>query len=176
MITTTLSKKVLSKYKNPYFFETGTANGDCVRLALEIGFEKIFSIELDQSLQIENISKYSNEIKLNKVHLIIGDSLIELEKQILKLEKKTTFWLDAHVDFGPSGVKRCPLYEEIESISKSSIKNHTIMIDDLRILGSWWGEGIYLEKIKQKILDINSQYIFTLEDGFVENDILVAYI
>ena len=41
MITTTLSKEVLSKYLNPYFLETGTANADCVRLALEVGFKKI---------------------------------------------------------------------------------------------------------------------------------------
>ena len=55
MIKTTLPKEVLTKYLNQYFVETGTANGDCVRLALETGFKKVFSIELDENLQNENI-------------------------------------------------------------------------------------------------------------------------
>ncbi len=113
MITTTLSKEVLSKYLNPYFLETGTANGDCIKLALEVGFEKIFSIELDESLQNENIQKYQFFINEGKIDLITGDSLWEMSNIIPSLDKPTTFWLDAHQDFGPKGTKRCPLYEEI---------------------------------------------------------------
>jgi hypothetical protein len=176
MIKTTLLKEVLVKYPNKYFVETGTANGDCVRIALECGFQKVFSVELDVDLQTENIKNYQPFIKQNKVNLVIGDSLFELCNLITKLDAKTTFWLDAHQDFGPKGVKRCPLYEEIECIKNSSIKTHTIMIDDLRMLGHWWGEGVDLDTLKNKILEINTEYKFTLEDGHVPNDILVAYI
>jgi len=176
MIETTLSHEVLSKYKNPYFLETGTANGDCVRLALEVGFEKIFSIELDALLQVENIQKYQTLINENKIVLITGDSLIELTNIISSLDKPTTFWLDAHVDHGPTGIKRCPLYEELDAIKTSIIKTHTILIDDMRMLGSWWGEGISVDELKKRILEINSEYKFTFENGFIVNDILVAYI
>lgn len=176
MIETTLSHEVLSKYKNPYFLETGTANGDCVRLALEVGFEKIFSIELDALLQVENIQKYQTLINENKIILITGDSLIELTNIISSLDKPTTFWLDAHVDHGPTGIKRCPLYEELDAIKTSIIKTHTILIDDMRMLGSWWGEGISVDELKKRILEINSEYKFTFENGFIVNDILVAYI
>ena len=176
MIKTTLTKNVLEKYLNPYFFETGTANGDCVRLALEMNFERIFSIELDQELQNENLTKYKNEIKEGTVNLITGDSLVELDNVINSLDKPTTFWLDAHVDFGPKGIKRCPLYEELNSIGKSSIKKHTILIDDVRMFGTWWGEGIFINELKSKILKINTEYKFVFENGFEPNDILVAYI
>lgn len=177
MITTTLSKEVLLKYLNPYFLETGTANGDCVRLALEVGFEKIFSIELDETLQKENICNYQSFINEGKVNLIIGDSLWELIDIIPKLDKSTTFWLDAHVDFGPMGTKRCPLYEELSAIKMSNIKTHTILIDDMRMLGHWWGEGIDIDGLKNKILEINPNYKFTFEDnGCAPNDILVAYL
>jgi hypothetical protein len=176
MIKTTLSHEVLSKYKNPYFLETGTANGDCVRLALEVGFDKIFSIELDASLQTENIQKYQTLVNENKILLTTGDSLIELINIIPSLDKPTTFWLDAHVDHGPTGIKRCPLYEELETIKTSTINTHTILIDDMRMLGSWWGEGISIDELKKRILEINSEYKFTFENGFVVNDILVAYI
>jgi hypothetical protein len=176
MITTTLPKEVLLKYLNPYFLETGTANADCVRLALEIGFEKIYSIELDNTLQNENIIKYQSQINDGKIKLINGDSLWELTNLIPELDKPTTFWLDAHVDFGPMGTKKCPLYEELSSIKMSNIKTHTILIDDMRILGGHWGEGISIEGLKDKLLEINSEYKFTFEDGFAPNDILVAYL
>jgi hypothetical protein len=176
MITTTLSKEVLSKYLNPYFVETGTANADCVKLALEMGFEKVISIELDETLQRQNIQTYQSLINTGRVDLIIGDSLWEIINIVPKLDKPTTFWLDAHVDFGPMGAKKCPLYEELSAIKSSSIKSHTILIDDMRILGGHWGEGISIEVLKNKLLEINPNYLFTLENGFAPNDILVAYL
>ena len=174
MITTTLPREVLLKYLNPYFLETGTADADCVRLALEVGFEKIYSIELDSTLQDQNIIKYQSQISEGKVKLINGDSLLELNSIIPELDKPTTFWLDAHVDFGPMGIKKCPLYEELLAIKKSPIKTHTILIDDMRILGGHWGEGISIDELKNKLLEINPYYKFTLEDGFAPKDILVA--
>jgi len=177
MIQTTLSHQVLSKYKNPYFLETGTADGDCVRLALNVGFEKIYSIELDESLQSKNAIQYKSEIESGIVTLITGDSIVEVGNTVILLDKPTTFWLDAHVDFGPMGIKKCPLYEELESIKQSKIKTHTIMIDDVRIFGQHWGESITLEKLKEKILEINVDYKFTFEDNqYAPKDILVAYL
>lgn len=176
MITTTLSKQVLTKYLNPYFLETGTANGDCVKLALEVGFEKVFSIELDERLQNENINTYQSYIQEGKLSLIVGDSLWELTNVVPSLDKPTTFWLDAHQDFGPKGVKRCPLYEELLAIKHSKVKTHTILIDDMRMLGQWWGEGINIDELKNRILDINPNYNITFEDGFVPKDILVAFL
>ena len=176
MITTTLSKEVLSKYPNPYFLETGTANGDCVRLALEMGFSKIFSIELDESLQKENIQKYKLFVDSGRINLVTGDSLQEISNITPSLDKSTTFWLDAHQDFGPKGVKRCPLYEELSAIKYSNIKTHTILIDDMRMLGQWWGEGISVGELKERILEINPNYKFTFEDGFTSSDILAAFV
>lgn len=176
MIKTTLKKEVLEKYKNPYFLETGTANADCVRLALEVGFEKIFSIEIDDTLQSENIKNYEKQIQSGVVDLITGDSLLVISSLIKQIDKPTTFWLDAHVDFGPNGVKRCPLYEELDAIATSNIKTHTILIDDMRILGQHWGEGISLDELKRKLLIINQNYKFTFENGHAINDILVAFL
>jgi hypothetical protein len=173
----TLKENVLSKYKNNYFFETGTYLGDSVELALKLGFDKVISIEIDADLQKTNFLKFEEEIKQNRVSLIVGDTLLVMEELVENLDKKTTFWLDAHVDLGISGLKRCPLYDEIRMISKSQIKDHTILIDDLRCFGGGlWGEGIHLDEIKRLILEINEDYKFSLEDGHIPNDILVAYV
>jgi hypothetical protein len=174
MITTTLKKNVLEKYLSPYFFETGTANGDAVRQAIEMGFEKIYSIEIDESLYKQNCEKFKEHIDSGRVILILGDSLMKMKEVIPMLDKPTTFWLDAHVDFGPKGIKNCPLYEELESIKSSKINNHKILIDDVRIFGNHWGVGIEMEKLKNIILEINPTYNIVLENGHVPKDILSA--
>jgi hypothetical protein len=176
MIKTTLSQIVIEKYKNPYFFETGTAYADCVNLAVSNGFEKVFSVELNQSLQEKNKINLHDKIEEGKVVLITGDSLTVLKEYISQLDKRTTFWLDAHVDDGPCGIKKCPLYEELDAIATSPIKNHTILIDDMRILGSHWGEGISVETLKEKITSINPEYKFQFENGHEANDILAAWV
>ena len=178
MIQTTLPREVINRYSNPYFFETGTANGACILLALSCGFEKIFSVEIEEERQLENSKTFSKEILGNKVKLYTGDSLLLFPEMVKELDKSTTFWLDAHVDEGKAGVKKCPLYEELETIAMSPIKTHTIMIDDISYFGTknHWGDGISLDTIREKILQINPNYNFAFENGHVPNDILVAHL
>lgn len=175
---TTLKKKVLMNYKSPYFFETGTLHGEAIKLALELGFEKIFSIEIDEKLFLENSKRFEEEIISGKVNLFLGDT-IKIMPQILtnKIDKKTTFWLDAHVDGGPTGLKKCPLYEEIDFIKKTNINHHSILIDDIRCFGGgWWGEGISLETLEEKLREVNNNYNIKKEDGHIPQDVLVAYL
>jgi len=173
----TLKEKVLIKYMNPIFFETGTYLGDSVELALKVGFSKIISIEIEEYLQKENTKKFQQQINEGKVTLITGDTILVMEDIIKRINQPTTFWLDAHVDLGITGIKKCPLYEELDFIAKSNIKTHTILIDDVRLFGDkHWGTGINLNEIKNKILSINPNYKFTFEDGHVPSDVLVAYI
>ena len=175
-----LSKEVLSKYKNHTFFETGTYLGDSVKLAAEIGFKRIISVELEERLQERNRELFENEIKSGQVELLVGDTSLMIDSIVEGITERTTFWLDSHQDLGPQGVKKCPLYEEIDAIAKSPIKNHTIMIDDMRCIMNPniypWAEGLSTDDIINKIRNINPNYSFVLEHGITHNDILVAYI
>lgn len=173
----TLTENVLKKYITEIFIETGTYLGDSVNLALRLGFNKVISVEINKDLYDANINKFKSEIYNGKVELYNGDSLLVLDEIISKLDKKTTFWLDAHYDFGISGLKKCPLYEELLSIKKSKINDHIILIDDVRCFGNGnWGEGISLNGVIEHIMSINSDYIIEFENGIVPNDILVAKI
>ena len=174
----TLTPPVLNKYINHSFFETGTYLGDSVKLALDCGFKKVISVELMEELQNRNKEIFKEEIALDKVDLIVGDTLLILDSVIEKLTDRTTFWLDSHQDLGPSGVKKCPLYEELESIGRSTIKNHTIMIDDMRCLNGRfpWSVCITQEGIIERLKNINPEYKISYENGMIENDIMVAYI
>ena len=176
MIKTTLKKEVIQKYMSPYFFETGTANGDAVRLALEVGFEKIFSVEIDENLYNENCEKFKKEIDEKRVFLFLGDTFYLLPEIIEKhIDKQCTFWLDAHQDFGPGGVKRCPLLDELDHIKNKKELNHVFLIDDRRMFGGdWWGAGITEDIVINKIKEIDQEYIITFEDGIQPNDVITA--
>lgn len=173
-MNTTLRHSVIAKYKNPYFIETGTGTGECVRLALSMGFKKVISIEIDPIRQEENKKKFAKYIADGRVTLITGDSITELDKLMSSIDSPATFWLDAHVDEGPCGIKKCPLYEELDSIAKNPIKQHTILIDDMRILGTHWGSNISQAELILKLKQINENYKISYEDGCAPNDILVA--
>ena len=124
----------VSKYKKDLsvFIETGTANGDGVQVALNLGFEKIYSIELSESLYSNCKSRFADK---DNVHLICGSSEVELPKLLETIDEPFLLWLDAHTSGGPYIGEFMDLYlpKEISSIIKFSdkFKNSVIMIDDM---------------------------------------------
>ena len=159
---------------NPVFIETGSYAGDGIKNAIFSGYEEIHSIEL--------VEKHYQFCKSHfqftpNVNLCLGDSVAELPSILSKLDKSATFWLDAHYSGGDTTFKDTltPLIRELVAIKNHPIKNHTILIDDLR---EWQREfpaiGFGLKEIKEIILDINPDYVFSFADGQVANDILVA--
>jgi hypothetical protein len=67
--------------------------------------------------------------------------------------------------------------QELDAIKEHPIKDHTIMIDDMRC----WEEpnpvhGFFKDDIYKKLEEINPDYRFEFLDGHQEKDILVAYI
>lgn len=160
------------------FIETGSMEGWTMHTALEYGFETMHGIELMQKYYDFSVDLLKNH---NNIHLWLGESPDILPKIVENLTEPATFWLDAHAS-GPSipGGKYggCPLVQEIEAISLSPCKDHVIMIDDTRLLGTH--EWDYLDK--QKVIDalyaINPNYKIVYadgeEDGTLPNDILIA--
>lgn len=169
----------LSNFVSDVFFETGTFHGETARIASDLGFKKVITIELQKYLYDLAKDKSKN---YKNIDFYIGDSPNIMREILPKIEGKITFWLDAHIDGGNKNnqtpkIRSCPLYEEIEIISNLKRKDHTILIDDLRIIGKQgWGKSTNLDILKQKIVQINKEYKFLFEDGIVEKDILVAKI
>ena len=61
--------------------------------------------------------------------------------------------------------------------------HHLILVDDLRILKEpypWnevsYGNVKFVDKIVEKILEINPNYKFGTLDGHIKDDVLLAYI
>ena len=165
------SVETFKKYLNPVFIETGSYEGHGIQHAINAGFYKIYSIEI---LPLYFNYCYDKFQKYNNVHLILGDSSVVLWDLLKNINDRITFWLDAHLSGLPS-VDSCPLLNELEIIGKHYIKNHTILIDDLRD----WNiptYGFNTETLKERILLINKDYKFSFADGYIPDDILVAYV
>ena len=128
-----------------YFVETGTHLGGSVDVALELGFDKIFSCEIMTDRYNHCMNKYENN---DNVYLWNGTSLDCFPDIVKQLDQKSLFWLDAHGEGG--GV---PTFEELDIIATSPIKNHSILIDDVPVYFSQ-----NKQELKDKILSVNPDY------------------
>jgi len=166
------SPTMLRRYLNPSFVETGTYLGEGVEAALAAGFGNILSIELSESLFADAKRKFVGD---KRVNVIQGDSSTILEPLISTITTTITFWLDAHYSFGITvkGNKMSPLVEELRAISSHPIKDHIILVDDRRFLGTEFMEPTEDEIIRE-IMAINPSYLISYEDGAIEQDIIVA--
>jgi hypothetical protein len=169
-------KGVFAKYPNRYFIETGSYLGEGLQMALDSNcFEYIYSIEL---------SPYYSELcqirflASSNVLVLQGDSAQTLPHLLLHIDAPATFWLDGHYSSGDTarGSTNTPILEELECIRQHSIKTHTLLIDDVRQFASAEFDFIELKTIIEKIYEINREYVIGFENGFVDNDILVAKI
>lgn len=134
----TITKEWLDYYKGSsnIFVETGTFHGDTTQLALDCGYDAVFSIECNDKFYNECTERFKNDKNVTLVH---GDSSEEISKIIDDIDSKITFWLDAHfmwmdpdqdVSKYPDG-GNVPLIAELQQIKNHKIKNHTILIDDI---------------------------------------------
>jgi len=164
-------KYFLSDYRNQVFIETGSHRGNGIQAALDAGFKCIYSVELnlfDYGWCACRFEKFGT-----KVHIYNTDSRQFLRDLLPQVTTRCTFWLDAHACGSGSGdVEDCPLIEELLLISLHEIKDHTILIDDVRLFG---GELPALDEVKMALARINPDF----EISFVNSseyigDILVA--
>ena len=165
------------------FFETGFYKGVRFQYALDCGFDKVVCIELLSKFVEAGRKKFKNEIE-SKRALIHNDDSANMSLYLNDLtEDKILFWLDAHLDNGLHSAAKnpktqCPVLYELEAIKKLNVKP-IILIDDVRcITGASWGQSLLevnMNLIIEKLKEINPNYKFTLIDGTIEQDILLAY-
>lgn len=137
------------KFNLSHFVETGTMNGDGVDYALQSGFDKIISIEIEDTLVKRAREKYS---KIPGVEIAHGDSSVVIVDIVNRLNGNALFWLDAHFPGADAGVRpysqcleysyntRLPLEAEINCISSRRNQfNDVIVCDDLWV----YKDGLY---------------------------------
>lgn len=166
---------VFQKHLNPVFIESGSFYGNGISMALQAGFKEVYSIELAPHLYEKCCQRFHGN---PHVHLYLGDSSIVLKNVLDQLHERATFWLDGHYSCGETamGKTNTPILQELALIAEHPIKNHTILIDDVRQFGKAEFDFIDLNAIEKAIKEINPLYKIHFENGYVSNDVLVAEI
>ena len=125
-------KKIFKKYKGKHdvFIESGTHTGDSVCDAIDLGFKKIYSVEINKKFYDESVRKinkhYPDAIESGQVTLKCGDSREWIPIYLDMIGNKSALiWSDAHHGSDiPTGV-------ELNAIIAREQNYHTIVIDDM---------------------------------------------
>jgi hypothetical protein len=169
-------RNLFAEYKNRVMIETGTHRGDGIKLALDAGFEKIYSIDNDPEAERFCNLRFRRD---PNIKLFTGDSADLLWDMIKDINEPITFWLDAHSQYledEPASPNPWPLLKELELIARHPIKTHTMLIDDILILTHKWTTGWDYEEIKARLYLINPKYKLELFANPVKNNLLVAHV
>ncbi len=165
-----IEKDFLAQFMNPVFVETGTYEGNTVQKAVDLGFETIYSIEVDPALHAKAVERFAG---VPGVHLLCGDTIDVLPQILRQLDQPATFWLDAHA-ISPQyvGNHPVPIMQELAMIAEHPIRTHCILIDDRRMLEAAW--RIPEVEVYNAIRRINPAYQISLGPGVIPNDVIIA--
>ena len=170
-MSASLPLDILKKYKKDYkiFFESGTNEGDSVQTALDAGFERIISVELDEEIYRRANRRFS---AFPQVTILHGLTTQMLEVFLPALQEKVLFFLDGHPD-ATSGMT--PIMDEIDLIRNHSYSD-LIMGDDARLMGKAKWESATIEEIYRHVLLKSPHYGMILEpNGHDPRDLMVFY-
>ena len=171
-----VTKALIEKYYHPCYIETGSAGGDGIMTAVEAGCVQIIGIELAEFLYERSRKRFVGEDE-KKVAILLGKSEDKLNDVLTHCDRtktKAIIFLDAHKVGTVPGKETYPLLTELRIIAKHHIKNHTIMIDDVRLFGKELDPYMF---VVNEVMKINHQYKIVFEDSNTnEKDVLVAYI
>jgi hypothetical protein len=131
---------MLRKYRLTTFVETGTFKGDTLASVAATGIRAI-SVELSRQYFDRANQRFAGR---RNVELHQGDSGIVLPRIVATLTEPALFWLDGHYSAGETahGELASPISAEMDSIIRSPVPGHVILIDDAQ---DFIGQGGYPE-------------------------------
>jgi hypothetical protein len=166
----------LYRTQSRIFVESGTFIGNGIARAFASGYEKVYTCDINPDF----VSKAINRFKGCDLTAYHEPSQTAFKKIFSEIKTPSVIWLDGHMmpdELGhvrpytvKDGLEFCPLLEEIKIIRESVVNSHTIIIDDFQCFGTWLFDGLEFNVLRERILEINPDYKFTLYNG----DIMVC--
>lgn len=126
-------RSAVSDFGAEIFVETGTFRGG-TPWELKDLFRKIYSIEVQPQLGALAKERFS---KFDYIEICIGDSAEMLREIVKQVDGPSFFFLDGHYSGGVTGrgTSDCPIWGELDAISKEMSHPYFIIIDDARCFG-----------------------------------------
>jgi len=151
------------------FIETGTYLGTTTK-SVEKNFDKVYSIELNETLAKEAKSYFKNN---KRIEIIQGDSGNSLNQILSKDNNKKLFWLDAHYSGGITALSNdfghTPISKEISEILNKWVDGSVVLIDDARLFNGSDNYPTYSD-LKDFIFNRNNKLSM-----FIDKDIIHIY-
>lgn len=179
-------KNYFKDYKGDHriFIETGSFKGDGIDLAVQAGYERIFSMDIDGANVAHCQERFGlipddkEPAKNSHISVICADSATGLLKMMKYVNEPAMIWLDAHSQLfenEPHTENPFPLLLELTQLKKHPIKTHTILIDDILMLTHPDVTGWNKDTIENALLMINPAYKLTYLSNPVVNNIIMAH-
>lgn len=155
------------KSKASCLVETGTFRGEMIE-AQKGRFSTLYSIELGKDIHAKAVERFKND---THVHLICGDSGVELPKLVGQINEPTVFWLDGHFSGGDTalGDLVSPILFELKPIilKMNNGSRFVILIDDAR---EFQGDNGYPSSEELKTFldsEFNREFFFEIKDDII---------
>ncbi len=118
-------REYAQRFQLPVLIETGTQFGQMIH-AMRKDFREIYSIELDENRHAMAVRNFAGQ---PHIHLLCGDSAVELPKLLESIHESCLFWLDGHTH-------ETPIMDELQAVFTHGQYKHVILIDDARCFDS----------------------------------------
>ena len=163
-----VKERIIRSYRRQFdlriLVETGTYMGDMIA-AMKNDFDHIYSIELSEQLHEKARQRFAG---CERIHLLHGDSGVELGKLIGQLGGPTLFWLDGHYSGGitAKGDKETPIHEELLHVLGDTEADHVILVDDARCFGNRTDYPT-IEQLAELVASKRPNAVLTVEDDII---------
>ena len=118
-------REYAERFQLPVLIETGTQYGQMIN-AVRKQFREVYTIELDDTNYSQAVKNFAGH---KNVHVIHGDSAVELPRLLKSIADPCLFWLDGH-----SG--KTPIMDELRAIFSHKPHQHVPLIDDAHCFGT----------------------------------------
>lgn len=163
-----VTQHILNNFSSaPNYIETGTDNGVSLEKAINSGYKNIITIDILECAHTRKKFESNSNVKFVK-----GSSSEVLWDLIKDINSQIVFYLDAHICGDEA--KDLPVLSELDTIAKHHIKNHIIILDDVRLFKDM---KLDIDVVTKKLKQINPDYvIWFADDEVAPRDLLICNI
>lgn len=158
-------REYAARYGLQVFVETGTQYGKML-IGVQRHFKTLYSIELHPELAALARSRFA---RFPHIHVLEGDSALEIHRVLERLDEDALFWLDAHFfPYGPSGRGRelTPLRDELEAILARKERRFVLLVDDAHCFVPERGYPA-LEEVREQVRQLRPELNWTVEHDII---------